>query len=312
VTSVRPIEGGYHVTTDRGPLRCRTVVLASGACNQPSIPALRAEIPSSIESLSPFDYRNPSQLPEGGVLVVGASATGVQLAEEIHRSGRRVTLSVGEHVRLPRTYRGRDVLWWMDASGVWNQRYDEIEDLARARKLPSPQLVGTPERATLDLNALTAAGVELVGRLSAVRDGRALFSGGLRNLFALADLKMERLLDTFDMWASQTRADVAPAERFEPTRVPASSRLTTDLRSGEIRTIIWATGFRPDYSWLHVPVLDRKGHLRHEGGVVADAPGLFAMGLPVLRRRKSTFIHGAGDDASDVTIELARYLARGR
>ena len=132
-----------------------------------------------------MSYRNPAQLPEGGVLVVGASATGVQLASEIHRSGRPVTLSVGEHVRLPRMYRGRDVLWWMDASGVWNQRYDEIDDLTRARGLPSPQLVGTPERATLDLNALSSIGVRLVGRLAAVRDGRALFSGGLRNQFAL-------------------------------------------------------------------------------------------------------------------------------
>ena len=141
------------------------------------------------------------------MLVVGASATGVQLADEIQRSGRPVTLSVGEHVRLPRTYRGRDVLWWMESSGVWNQRYDEIDDLTRARRLPSPQLVGTPERTTLDLNALSAIGVELVGRASAVRDGRALFSGGLRNLFALADLKMERLLDTFDEWARANARD---------------------------------------------------------------------------------------------------------
>jgi putative flavoprotein involved in K+ transport len=112
-------------------------------------------------------------------------------------------------------YRGRDVLWWMDVSGVWNQRYDEVDDLVRARRLPSPQLVGTPERTTLDLNALTATGIELVGRLSAVRDGRALFSGGLRNQFALADLKMDRLLDTFDEWAVATGqdADVDPPER---------------------------------------------------------------------------------------------------
>ena len=176
--------------------------------------------------------------------------------------------------------------------------------------LPSPQLIGTPERTTLDLNALSAAGVEIVGRLATVRDGRALFSGGLRNQFALADSKMNRLLDTFDDWArSHTRdAEVGPPERFEPTRTPASSRLDLDLRSGEIRSIIWATGFRPDYSWLNVPVVDRKGHLRHEGGVV-DAPGTHAIGLPVLRRRKSTFIHGAEDDARDVTDHLARHLA---
>ena len=312
VTSVRQTDEGYHVTTDNGELRCRSVVLASGACNLPNVPALRQAVPASIECFTPLDYRNPDQLPEGGVLIVGASATGVQLADEIHRSGRHVTLSVGEHVRLPRTYRGRDVLWWMDASGVWNQRYDEIDDLTRARRLPSPQLVGTPERTTLDLNALSAAGVEIVGRLAAVRDGRALFSGGLRNQFALADLKMDRLLDTFDDWArSHARdADVGPPERFEPTRAPASSRLDLDLRSGEIRSIIWATGFRPDYSWLDVPVVDRKGHLRHDGGVV-DAPGLYAIGLPVLRRRKSTFIHGAEDDARDLIDHLAGYLANG-
>ena len=310
VTSVRETDDGYLVTTPDGGLRCRSVVLASGACNLPNVPVLRQAVPASIECFTALDYRNPDQLPEGGVLIVGASATGVQLADEVRRSGRPVTLSVGEHVRLPRTYRGRDVLWWMDASGIWNQRYDEIDDLTRARRLPSPQLVGTPERVSLDLNALGTGGVEIVGRLAAVRDGRALFSGGLRNQFALADLKMERLLDTFDDWArSHARdADVGPPERFEPSRAPAASRLDLDLGSGEIRSIIWATGFRPDYSWLDVPVVDRKGHLRHDGGVV-DAPGLYAIGLPVLRRRKSTFIHGAEDDARDLIDHLARYLA---
>jgi putative flavoprotein involved in K+ transport len=244
------------------------------------------------------------------VLIVGASATGAQLADEIHRSGRPVTLSVGEHVRLPRTYRGRDVLWWMETSGVWNQRYDDIDDLERARGLPSPQLIGTPERATLDLNVLRAAGVEIVGRLAAIRDGRALFSGGLRNQFALADLKMQRLLDTFDDWARSAALDVEVGlpERFEPTRAPAAARLSIDLLRGEIRSIVWATGFRPDYRWLEVPVLNRKGQLHHDGGVVVDAPGMYAIGLPVLRRRKSTFILGAEDDARDLVGHLAQYL----
>jgi putative flavoprotein involved in K+ transport len=310
VTSVTQTDEGYHVATNRGDLRCRSLVVASGACNLPNVPAVREAVPAAIECITALEYRNPAQLPDGGVLVVGASATGVQLADEIRRSGRKVTLSIGEHVRLPRTYRGRDVLWWMDASGVWNQRYDEIDDLTRARNLPSPQLVGTPERSTLDLNTLTAAGVEIVGRLAAVRDGRALFSGGLRNHFALADLKMDRLMDTFDDWAREHAcdADVSAPERFEPTRVPASSRLDLNLGSGEIRSIIWATGFRPDYSWLDVPVIDRKGHLRHDGGVV-EAPGMYAIGLPVLRRRKSTFIHGAEDDARDIVEHLAGYLA---
>jgi putative flavoprotein involved in K+ transport len=313
VTSVRPVGDGYQVTTSRGEVHARTVVIASGACNEPAMPRFNEAVPASVEQLTPFGYRDPAQLPDGGVLVVGASATGVQLAAELRRSGRPVTLSVGEHVRLPRTYRGRDVLWWMDASGLWDQRYDEVEDLTRARRLPSPQLVGTPERTTLDLNALAAMGVELVGRWAAVRDGRALFSGGLRNLFSLADLKMERLLDTFDEWAKAEghEAEIGPPERFAPTRVPESTRLQLDLRSGEIRAIVWATGFRPDYRWLDVPVVDAKGQLHHDGGVV-DSPGLYALGLPVLRRRKSTFIYGIEDDAREVIEHLARFLAECR
>jgi putative flavoprotein involved in K+ transport len=311
VTSVGRTESGYRLTTEAGELECRCLVIASGACNRASVPAVREAIPPDITQISAFDYRNPAQLPDGGALVVGPSATGLQLAAEIHQSGRPVTLSVGEHVRLPRTYRGRDVLWWMEHSGVWNQRYDEIDDLSRARRLPSPQLVGTPERATLDLNALGAMGVQIVGRLAAVRDGRALFSGGLRNLFALADLKMERLLDTFDEWARvhEREAEVGALERFEPTRVPESSPLQLDLRGGRFRSIVWATGYRPDYRWLNLPVLDDKGLLLHDGGVVAS-PGLYALGLPVLRRRKSTFIHGAEDDARDVIDHLAGYLDR--
>jgi len=310
VTSVRRAGDGYHVTTSRGEMHARTVVIASGACNAPSLPQFSDAVPASVEQLTPFGYRGPGQLPDGGVLVVGASATGVQLAAELRRSGRPVTLSVGEHVRLPRTYRGRDVLWWMDESGLWDERYDEVEDLTRARRLPSPQLVGTPERASLDLNALAATGVELVGRWAAVRDGRALFSGGLRNVFSLADLKLERLLDTFDEWAKTDghEAEAGPPERFAPTRVPESARLQLDLRSGEIRAIVWATGFRPDYGWLDVPVVDAKGQLGHDGGVVAS-PGLYALGLPVLRRRRSTFICGIEDDAREVIGHLARFLA---
>jgi putative flavoprotein involved in K+ transport len=313
VTSVRHTGDGYQVTTSRGEIHARTVVIASGACNQPAVPRFSDAVPASVEQLTPLGYRGPGQLPDGGVLVVGASATGVQLAAELRRSGRPVTLSVGEHVRLPRTYRGRDVLWWMDESGVWDQRYDEVEDLTRARRLPSPQLAGTPERTTLDLNALTSMGVELVGRWAAVRDGRALFSGGLRNMFSLADLKMERLLDTFDEWAKTDGydAEAGPPERFAPTRVPESARLQLDLQSGEMRAIVWATGFRPDYGWLHVPVVDAKGQLDHEGGV-AGSPGLYALGLPVLRRRRSTFICGIEDDAREVIDHLTRFLAARR
>ena len=312
VISLRRADGGYRVTTSDGEIESRTLVIATGACNRPTVPGFASGLPPEVEQLTALEYRNPTQLPDGGVLVVGASATGVQLATELRQSGRRVVLSVGEHVRLPRTYRGCDILWWMDASGVWDQRYDEVDDLTRARRLPSPQLVGTPERTTLDLNALAAMGVELVGRFAAVRDGRALFSGGLRNVCSLADLKLERLLGFFDEWAGTDggNPEVAAPERFAPTEVPRSPRLELDLRSGEIRAIVWATGFAPDYAWLDVPVVDAKGHLRHDGGAV-DSPGLYALGLPVLRRRKSTFIHGIEDDAREVIDHLGGYLADG-
>ena len=313
VTSLRALGDGFRVATDQGDWHCQTVVLASGACNLADAPAVERDVPCSIHALTTMDYRNPDSLPPGGVLVVGASATGAQLADEIHRSGRPVTLSVGEHVRLPRTYRGRDILWWMEATGILDQRYDEMDDIVRARNVPSPQLVGTPDRSTLDLNALTDIGVKLVGRLSAVRDGRALFSGGLRNVCRLADLKMSRLLNTIDEWASDngTDGDVRAPHRFEATRVADSPPLDIDLEcasaEGEIRSILWATGYRADYSWLELPALDRKGRLRHDGGVVA-VPGVYALGLNFLRRRKSSFIHGAEDDARDLSRHLANYL----
>ncbi|MEU4161478.1 NAD(P)-binding domain-containing protein [Actinoplanes sp. NPDC026670] len=292
VTSVRRTGEGFAV----GDLRCRSVVIASGACNVPVVPGFGD---LGVHQVTPFDYHNPDKLPDGGVLVVGASATGVQLAAELRASGRHVVLSVGEHTRMPRRHRGRDVLWWMHETGLWAQRYDEVDDLDRARRLPSPQLAGG---ADVDLNTLTGAGVELVGRLAAVRDGVALFSGGLRNVCSLADLKANRMLAGFDEWAGLADRVVLP-----PTRVPEKPRLRIDLGSGEISTIVWATGFRPDYSWLDLPVLDDKGRLRHDGGVTG-IPGLYALGLPVLRRRRSTFLHGIEDDARYVVDHLIRTL----
>jgi putative flavoprotein involved in K+ transport len=309
VRSVYANDGGYTVATNRGDWQCRTLVLATGACNIPNIPALARAVPPTIDTLTPDAYRNPDQIAEGGVMVVGASASGIQIAEELHRSGRPVTLSVGEHIRAPRTYRGRDIQWWMDACGVLHERYDEIEDIVRARNVPSLQLAGSRERRSIDLNSLTAVGVKLVGRLAGINDGKAQFSGSLRNQCAMSDLKMNRLLDTIDAWASENGLDdvVGPPQRFEPTEVDPSPPLGMDLGNGAIRTIIWATGFRPDYSWLDVPVLDRKGRVRHDGGIV-EAPGMYLMGMQFLRQRKSALIDGAGDDARELSAHLAACL----
>jgi len=309
VTSVNPAADGYRVGTDRGDWRCRAVVVASGACSHPAVPAVSDALPVSVRTYTTRTYRSPADLDSGGVLVVGSSATGLQLAQEIQRSGRPVTLAVGEHVRMPRVYRGKDIFWWMQRAGVLGQRYDEVDDIQRARRVPSPQLVGSPERVTLDLNVLRAEGVRTVGKLVSVRDGKALFSGSLRNHCAMADLKLGRLLDTIDGWILESGEAAAahPPERFEPTGVDRSPALSLDLASGEIRSVVWATGYRADFSWLQLPVFDRKGRVRHDGGVV-DAPGVYVMGLTFMRRRQSSFIAGAEDDARDLADHLAGYL----
>jgi putative flavoprotein involved in K+ transport len=284
-------------------------VLASGPCNVPVVPSLADAVPNHIEQLTPQQYRSPSQLAAGGVLVVGAAATGVQIAREISQSGRRVTLAVGEHVRLPRSYRGRDIQHWMQALGLLDEGYREVDDLTRVRGLPSPQLIGHPDRIDMDLNALAKQGVGVVGRCVGIQGRTARFSGGLTSVVKLADLKLERLLRSIDAWIECAGLTIPEEAPPAPTQLGSPPRLSIDLRAEGIDTIVWATGFRPDYSWLDVPVLDRRGRLRHEGGIT-PAPGLYAMGLPFMRRRKSGFLFGAGDDARDIVAHLAGFVHR--
>ncbi|MEM9533177.1 MAG: NAD(P)-binding domain-containing protein [Pseudomonadota bacterium] len=305
VLEVRPADQGYRVVTNRGTWQARSVVLATGACNRPCVPKLAADLPEAITQLTPFDYRSPADVPKGGVLIVGASATGLQLARELLEAGRDVTLAAGEHVRMPRRYRGKDIFHWLTETGLHDERYDQIDDLSRGRRLPSPQLVGADDLPILDLNHIRRRGGRITGRLMGVRDTAFQFSGSLNNVCALADLKMQRLLKLIDETAD---ASGAPAgEAFPPTLVDEAAALTLDYRQQNIRSVIWATGFRPNYDWLDVPVLDRKGQLKHDGGVVA-APGLYALGLPLLRRRKSSFIYGIEDDARDLSEHLINYL----
>jgi putative flavoprotein involved in K+ transport len=310
VTRVTAHDDGYDVVTDRGTWRCATVVLASGAANLATVPAFAEAVPRSIDMVTPMTYRSPEHLADGGVLVVGASATGVQLADEIHRSGRPVTLSVGEHVRMPRTYRGRDIFWWLDATGVLDEQHDEVDDLLRARNTPSPQLIGTPEQRSIDLTTLEWMGVEIVGRLEAVRDGVGLCSGALANTCRLADLKLHRLLERCDRWATTADVDLVDGpNRPRPTGVPKDAPLTIDLRRRGINTIVWATGYRRDLSWLEVPVLDRRGMIRHHGGVVDGAPGMYLLGGNLLRTRRSSYIGGAADDSRAIADALHHHLS---
>lgn len=310
VQSVQRHLGAYRVVTNRGVWHAKAVVIASGACNIANQPRASKDVPREIASLTAHDFRTADQLERGGVLIVGASATGLQFADEIQRAGHEVTIATGEHVRLPRTYRGRDIQFWMHSTGLLDESYEEIDDVSRARGLSSPQLVGSHDLQILDLNSLSDNGVKVVGRLMGINNGTAQFSGSLRNVCALADLKMNRLLEAIDDWIDHNPVLCDAPERFDPTRVDDNPSLLLDLENSNIRTIIWATGFRPDYSWLDVPVLDRKGRLRHEGGVV-DAPGMYVLGLPMLRRRKSSFIHGIEDDARDLMAHLADHMRYG-
>jgi putative flavoprotein involved in K+ transport len=299
---------GYRVVTDQGTWNCRSVVIATGATGRPHIPDCATEAPRSIQQIAPSSYRNPDQLAGNGVLVVGASASGLQLADELQRSGRPVTLAVGSHARVPRNYRGMDIQWWLNATGALDLRFDQVSDIETARRSPSLQLVGTPDHQSLDLEMLADRGVGLAGRLAGIDDGTAHFADDLTSSCVAADAVQDRLLDRIDRWidASGLASEVLPAdrhERFKPSRALES----LDLKSGGIGTILWATGYRQHNPWLQVPVTDRAGNVRHRGGVT-DAPGLYVLGLPFLRRRKSTFLDGFGPDSGDLSDHLVHHL----
>lgn len=306
VEAIATTSGRYRVDTSEGPVSTRAVVLATGAASTPHIPELAASLPDRIHQVSPTEYRNPNQLSPGRVLVVGASASGVQIADELNRSGREVTICVGDHVRLPRTYRHRDIHWWMDRVGVMDEHIDQVLDPVRARRLPSLQLVGSPTRRNLDINELRGGGVHVVGRLVGVAGTTLQFAGNLGNFAAAADLKLGRFLGQIDTYVDRhaLEGDVGPAARPEPTTIDGSS-LTASASNYD--TVIWATGFRQHHPWLPTSLLDAKGAIVHKAGVLSS-PGLYVMGLPFQRRRKSSFLDGVADDAAHVTAHVREHL----
>ena len=306
VQRVAACDGGYQVHAPQGDWRARAVVIATGACGVPRVPAFSHALPPRVQQVWSSGYRHPGQLAEGGVLVVGASASGVQIAREVHASGRPVTLAVGTHSRMLRHYRGRDIFAWLDAAGVLDDGWTKVSDLAAARAQPSMQLA---HDGTLDLAGLQADGVALMGRLLVVDEGRLRFGDNLAADSALSEARLLRTLDRIDahiaMQGIAAPADPA-ARRPHRYRIGMADELVLDRTP--IRTVIWATGFRRDYAWLHVPVLDPRGEIVHAGGVT-PAPGLFVIGLPFLQRRSSTFIAGIGRDATQLAAAIAAHLA---
>lgn len=305
VRRVEADEAGFRIRTDRRDWHALRVVVATGQSQEAHVPRLARDLAPTLHQVAPTAYRHPGHLPEGGALVVGASATGIQLAEEIHASGRPVTLAVGRHTRLPRRYRGRDILYWLHRMGVLDQRTQAVQNLAASVDQPSMQLVGTPDHRTLDLGVLMERGVQLVGRVQAAREHRVQLEDDLVENLAASDLKLAGLLLRIDRHIRESGAEgVEPEEEFRPVPL-VDTPGTLDLRVRGIRTVVWATGFSRAYPWLHLPVLDARGEIRHRGGITA-VPGLYVLGLNFQRRRSSSFLAGVGADAE----ELAHHLVQ--
>lgn len=304
-TNVLSVEGrspAFRVLTDRGAWSCRAVVIATGHADTPFVPATAGRLAPRYTQIVPTRYREARDLPHGGVLVVGASSTGVQLAEEIRNSGRQVTLAVGDHAWLPRRHRGHDIMWWLHRLGMFDKRAEDAVELAAARGQPSTQLVGSLENRDIGLGTLAGMGVRIVGRLAALDGDSAYLRRDLGRSIEAADARTRRVLAAIDLAAGGGGSPVRPPWR--PTD-PEPGRI--DLRQSGIRTVVWATGYRRDYSWLRLPALDAAGELDHHGGV-CRVPGLYALGFNFLRRRNSHFIDGVGRDAEALAAHVAAHL----
>jgi putative flavoprotein involved in K+ transport len=303
VTRVARASNGFAVHSDDAVWSARSVVIATGYHSCAKVPELAAGLVPEVAQLTPSDYRSPSSLPDGSVLVVGASASGVQIADELVRAGRRVVLAVGGHTRLPRRYRGRDILWWLDRIGSLDRTIDQVPDPARARATSSLQLVGTRDGRGVDLGVLRRAGVQLVGRLRALDRTTAGFADDLPATVGVAQQRLNRLLAEIDAYAAGMPGPAAAPPDPPPVITMPAGPSRLDLRRAGISAVVWATGYRPRYPWLNVPVLGADGRIRHRRGVT-EVPGLYAIGLRFQYRRSSTFVDGARHDAGYLADQI--------
>jgi putative flavoprotein involved in K+ transport len=301
VLSVEPLGEGFRVSTDAGAWRARSVVVATGHSHRPVVPASAGGLAQGVLQLSPLTYRGPQSVADGGVLVVGASSSGTQIAAELCRAGRDVVLAVGRHTRLPRRYRGRDVLAWLELLGTFDRTVDELPpDLARSE--PSLQLVAG--HADLDLAVLRDSGVELAGRFLGA-DGHAVtFADDLPSAVSDAGRRLGRVLARIDAVAGE-----APATPVRPLAVGAGTT-RIDLRARGIGTVVWATGLRGSWPWLRLPVVSGGRIEQHRGRTAV--PGLHTVGQRFQHRRSSGLIDGVRHDVADVLSDLTspRLVAR--
>ena len=276
------------------------VVIATGHCCTPIIPEYSKRLNPQLHQFTSGQYLNPDQIPAGGILVVGAGASGVQIAEELRLSGREVILSVGKHRRLPRRYRGKDILCWVKEMGI----FDELTASKCVPNIPAPQLIGSEDAHTIDLDTLQQLGVKLTGRIAGIADFHVSFENNLSSVMNQADQDMYVLLEKIDRYVNDTQLDF---QKIAPVTVPAAP-LNLDLKSAGINNIIWATGYRRDYPWLNLNVFDAQGEIKHQGGITAD-PGLVLIGMRRQIRYNSNFIEGVGKDAELLADHIKKHLS---
>ncbi len=310
VRSVLARPGGFIVRTTKDDWVADVVVIATGHCDVPHVPELATSLPRDVKQLTASSYRRPGDLPDGSVLVVGAAASGVQIAEEVLASGRQVILAAGKHTRVPRSYRGRDIMWWLDAMGALDERIEAMPNPAAARRQPSLQLAGRPGL-PLDLQRLAQRGVRIVGTAAKANGTSIRFAGDLAKTTGDADAKLARLLDRIDAFVDcwGMRPLVGPPDRPAPIALGART-VDLDLRRERVSTVIWACGYRRRYPWLHLPVLDPDGEIAHAGGVTR-VRGLYVLGLQFMRRRSSSFIDGVGKDAAELADHIQSHFRSG-
>ena len=313
IESLRLGPGSYRIGTSVGSWSARAVVVATGWCDRPLVPAAARALDASLAQETADSYTSAAGLPGGGVLVVGASASGAQLADELAAAGRHVVLAVGAHTRLPRTHRGMDILWWLSTMGTLDEQLRAQISAARPTAEPSVQLAGRPDRRDVDLPSLQARGVTLAGRLRDISGRRVRFAEDLPGSIAGGDLRMGRLLRRVDAYAHAVGLDdeIEPSSPTPRTARAAGAPRELDLAAAGIGSVVWATGYRRDYAWLHVPVLDDDGEIRHVAGTTV-APGLHVMGMRRQTRRSSTFIDGVRHDAALVTDRILADLGAAR
>lgn len=305
--------GPYAVRTETSTFRATAVVLATGSMSRPRVPGIASGLPDDILSISAGEYRNADALPAGAVLVVGSGQSGCQIAEDLLAARRSVSLCASRVGRVPRTYRGRDIMsWWRDM-GFMDTKLEELEDPA-VQFAAQPQVSGTHGGHTVSLQSLVRDGATLLGRASEVRGDRITLGGDLLDCIAFGDEKSASFKAGIDEWIDSQGLDVEPPGE-DPGEPPlpdlggADGLAELDLRDAGVGCVIWCTGFDADWSWVHVDVFDEGGRPRHERGVT-ESRGLYFVGHPWLSKRSSGILWGVGDDAARIVQHIERDVLR--